>query len=694
MKRLALLAFGIWPLFATAEPEDQPPIDREALVSRHNPSLDQADTLSALSLGNGAFAFTADITGLQSFPEAYAQNGIPLSTQSEWGWHSFPNSQGYRIEDTYRDFDTYGRPVPYPYDQHSDAGQWLRGNPHRIGLGTIGLEIVTSEGAIASLDQIEAIDQKLDLWTGTLTSRFEVEGDPIEVVTVCHPDSDTISAEISSPMLASQRLRVSLRFAYGKSDWGIVPEDWMRPDKHQSKLRGATILRTLDETAYQVSVEGNGRLKRESAHRFSYANQQDSLWFSIRFSAEPDATPLPSFPESRQASATEWSRFWTSGGVVDLSGSADPRAAELERRIVLSQYLTAIQCRGSLPPQETGLTFNSWYGKPHLEMHWWHAVHFALWDRIHVVETALSWYEKILPKARSIASLQGYAGARWPKNVDAEGNQVPSTIAPLLIWQQPHPIYFAELCYRQNPSSETLLRYLKIVTETADFMADYAHRDSESGAYHLGPPLIPAQESYDPRVTRDPPFELVYWRWGLETAQRWLERLGKPRASKWDQVLDDLAPLPLFEDRYATAEGVWNPKDHPSVVAIKGMLPGKTVDDQRLERTLRHVMDTYDWQHTWGWDYPMMAMTAARLGEPQLAIEALLLDVQKNTYSPNGHNFQEPENLRIYLPGNGGLLTAIAMMAAGWDGAPEIHAPGFPQDGSWKVSWENLHPMP
>jgi len=29
-----------------------------------------------------------------------------------------------------------------------------------------------------------------------------------------------------------------------------------------------------------------------------------------------------------------------------------------------------------------------------------------------------------------------------------------------------------------------------------------------------------------------------------------------------------------------------------------------------------------------------------------------------------------------YLPGNGGLLYAVALMAAGWEGAPKKHAPG------------------
>ena len=89
----------------------------------------------------------------------------------------------------------------------------------------------------------------------------------------------------------------------------------------------------------------------------------------------------------------------------------------------------------------------------------------------------------------------------------------------------------------------------------------------------------------------------------------------------------------------------------------------------------------------------MLAMTAARLGEGGIAVDALLLDTPKNRYLPNGHNWQS-DRLPIYLPGNGGLLAATAMMAAGWDGAGERHAPGFPQDGAWTVRWEGLRRMP
>ena len=113
---------------------------------------------------------------------------------------------------------------------------------------------------------------------------------------------------------------------------------------------------------------------------------------------------------------------------------------------------------------------------------------------------------------------------------------------------------------------------------------------------------------------------------------------------------------------------------------------------ETMRRTLHWVFEHWDWPSTWGWDYPMVAMTAARLGEPERAIDALLLDTPKNTYRANGHNHQRP-GLTLYLPGNGGLLTAVAMMAAGWDGAPPRHAPGFPVD-RWTVRWEGLRPLP
>ena len=108
-----------------------------------------------------------------------------------------------------------------------------------------------------------------------------------------------------------------------------------------------------------------------------------------------------------------------------------------------------------------------------------------------------------------------------------------------------------------------------------------------------------------------------------------------------------------------------------------------------MQRTLKKVINDWQWDKTWRWDYPLTAMTAARLGETEIAIDALLMDTQKNRYLPNGHNWQR-SNLPCYLPGSGGLLYAVAMMAGGWRDAPAKPAPGFPDDGSWNVRVERL----
>jgi hypothetical protein len=425
-----------------------------------------------------------------------------------------------------------------------------------------------------------------------------------------------------------------------------------------------------------------------------------SLDVACSFAPQPITNNLPTFEQTRKAAQEHWAHFWNSGGAIDLSGSKDPRWRELERRIVLSQYLTAIQCSGSYPPQESGLTFNSWEGKFHLEMHWWHAVHFALWGRIELLEKSLGYYESILPRAQATAKRQGYSGARWPKMTDPSGSESPSNVGPFLIWQQPHPIYYAELCYRAHGNRATLVKFKDVVLQTAAFMASYATWENTTARYMLGPPMQCAQEVFPKDRTSNPTYELTYWRWGLETAQRWRERLSMPREPNWERVLRQLAAAPVADGRYLFAESASDSysnarfaSDHPAVTGALGMLPGPGIDSETMRRTLHWIWNNWNWPSTWGWDYPLVAMCAARLGEANMAVDALLLDTPKNKYRLNGHNHQRP-GLTIYLPGNGGLLAAVAMMCAGWDGAPKKQAPGFPENGQWSVRWEGLKPMP
>lgn len=101
------------PVTLAAQPP-QPAIDRRQLVQRHNPTLSAIEPRSPLSVGNGEFAFTADPTGLQTFPKLY-DGQMPLCTQSQWGWHTIPNPSGQGASNLkLAGFDTYGRRVAIP----------------------------------------------------------------------------------------------------------------------------------------------------------------------------------------------------------------------------------------------------------------------------------------------------------------------------------------------------------------------------------------------------------------------------------------------------------------------------------------------------------------------------------------------------------------------------------------------------
>lgn len=676
-------------------------IDRKALVTRHKIVVTKIDAFSSLSLGNGRFAFTADATGLQTFPQVH-KKGIPLTTMAEWGWHSFKNPKGYKLADTFVDVGTADRQAAYNIIHKSESADWLRANPHQTSLARIAFVLKKIDGSIAHANDITKIHQELDLWTGILTSSFEVDGKKVFVKTVCHPDIDEIAFEVQSDLITEKRLAVEIAFPYANGNWGSDPADWNEPDKHITKLKKLTdtqvqILHDMDSLVYNCKIQfTNGtHITEKEKHHYLFEPSNNKWQCSVVFGEK--IKKIDDFDSTAGKSVEHWQKFWATGGAIDLSASSDPRWKELERRIVLSQYLTAIQSAQKYPPAETGLTCASWFGKFHLEMHWWHGVHFALWNRTEMLTPSLDWYKTILPQAQKIANRQSYDGARWPKMTDPSGQDSPSSIGPLLIWQQSHPIYYAELHYRKNPSKQTLEQYKDIVFETAKFMASFASWNENRKCFELGPPLISAREhgtaSYE--QNKNPTFELAYWRWGLLTANLWRERLGISPELKWANVAEHLAPWPIQKGIYIEQEfPVVDEGEHPCMLGAFGILPeSPQLNKKTMEKTLEYVLTQWQWEDTWGWDFPMMAMTAARLGRGDLAIQSLLYDTKKNTYLLNGHNYQR-ENLPCYLPGNGGILTAVAMMAAGWDSCPNKNAPGFPDDGKWIVKWENLMKMP
>ncbi|WP_226163664.1 hypothetical protein [Hymenobacter terricola] len=686
------------------------PINRQAVVERHKVHVSNTDSLNSLSVGNGRFAFTADFTGLQTFPLHY-EKGIPLGTESEWGWHRFPNKKGYTFAQSLREYPFNGRTVSYSVQVktpgNKDAVDYLRANPHRLQLGNLGFVILKKDGKPAEIKDIKNISQELNPWTGEIQSHFTVEGTAVDVVTVGHQTQDAVAAKVTSELLKAGRLKVALRFPFPTAGWADMAVDYSHEADHKSAIASqqsgrALLSHQLDTTKYFVALSwtGTAALAATRPHEFVLTPGRQSSTLELGCQFAPHQMAAPTFAATRADSHAQWQRFWRSGGAVDFSGTADPRAAELERRIVLSQYLTNIHNAGSQPPQETGLLLNSWYGRPHLEMHWWHAAHFALWGRPEILEKSLTWYARpdVQAEARAIAQRQGYAGWRWQKMTDPWGAEGPSSVGAFLLWQQPHTIYFAEEAYRAHPDAATLKLYQERVNQTAEFIASYPFFEKDKGRYILGKGVIPAQERFKAEDTFNPTFELVYWHWALETAQKWRERQGQPRNAQWDDVLARLSKLPEANGVYLAAESApdsyTNPEyktDHPSVLAALGMMPATGQQDAAtMRRTFDLIWRDWSWDKTWGWDFPMTSMTATRLGLPEKAVDALLMKVRTNTFLPNGHNYQEGR-LPLYLPGNGGLLAAVALMCAGYDGCQEAN-PGIPKD--WKVKWEGLQKMP
>ena len=681
------------------------PIDRYSVVTRHNIVNSKIDSLNSLSVGNGDFAFTVDITGLQTFPGYYSR-GISLGTMSNWGWHTGENPDGFSLKDVYRTYNVHGRQIDYVHQfrpgediRKAAASDWLRANPHRIHLGIIGLQIIGRDGNEISIKDIHNNKQTLDLWTGEIESRFTVDGIPVVVRTVCHPDRDLISARIESELINEKRLNLRIRFPLGTPQQ--TGYDFNYPERHSTEVllseNGETLFqRRQDSDVYYVKVSHvNGKLIDSDPHTYYILpddqGNRNTFELSVLFIKSLLSAGMDDFKMTEKASSAAWKEFWSTGGAVDFSGCTDPRAAELERRVILSRYLTKIQCSGSLPPAETGLTYNTWYGKFHLEMHWWHAVHFALWQKQDILEKQMDYYKSIFNNALATSQHQGYRGARWPKMTDPEGRESPSTVGTYLIWQQPHPIFFSELLYINSAEKKDVLnKYKDLVFSSADFMASYAWFDSTNNRYTLGPVLIPAQESLNKETTVNPPFELVYWYWGLKTAAEWRERLGMEKEPLWDDIVKRISELPVQDDLYLCSEDTKDSyvnqrymSDHPIVSGILGVLPETSlVEHKILGNSLDTIMKKWNWNSTWGWDFPMLAMSAASVGRAEQAIDFLMMDAPKNRYLLNGHNFQDATRLMIYLPGNGGLLTAVAKMCV---------LDQFPHNGKWKVKWENLN---
>jgi hypothetical protein len=673
-------------------------IDRRTVVQSFNPQRFQSSNSTPLQVGNGNFAFGADISGLQTFQS--------FNTLSSWGWHnaSLPTTPGQTSPSDFTGLDwwTHGRLVNYdqPNPEESDISNWLIANPQRINLGRIGLWFDGSNVTEAALVNKY---QELDLYSGTLCSTFQYNGSEVRVITRPDSQSDSIGIEVDSTLILTGRLGIFFDYPYSDVNKFDAPfvGNWSAVSKHTTTLNGkqgqAMIQHSMDATIYYTTImwEGKAMINGPLPDSHKYVLQptgSSNFKVSINYAATPQSPPSLEIIEKN--TQNWWSNYWETGSFVDLTQNKNQQAIELQRRIILSQYLLAVNEAGNDPPQESGLVNNGWYGKFHLEMYWWHCGHWATWSKWPLLYRSLSIYKRFLPSSIQRAKEQGYSGARLGKMSDPTGRSAPGEINSLLIWQQPHPIYFAEMEYRAFPTLDTLSKWDYILTQIADFMASYAYWNTSTKVYDLGPPMYPVSENTNPNTTVNPTFELAYWRFGLEIASKWKQRQGQSIPTTWTHVVRNLAPLPTVNNTYPIYEGIPNMwtdpvtvTDHPAMAGIYGLLPPTAaVNLTIVNNTAQKIYSAWDFANLYGWDFPLLAMNAARLGDAEKAI-ALLLD-QNFQFDDVGMPVGGTRVPTPYFPASGSLLLAVGMMAGGWDGGPDDIGSRWPR--GWNVLAEGF----
>ncbi|KAF1968677.1 hypothetical protein BU23DRAFT_540641 [Bimuria novae-zelandiae CBS 107.79] len=658
------------------------------------------------------------------------QTFLPFNTLSSWAWHNDSLPANGELPSDYHGVprETYGREVFYdiPDPSLKQATQWLIGNPNRINLGRIGL---TYKGASVSSSLITQAKQVLDLWNGVLTSTFEVDGTPVKVITQGDFDEDAVAFSVESDLIKSGQLTVELDFPYPPIHttaykYEVFAGVYNFPLNHttsivnQNKKSGsASIHHQLQETKYFANLrwptqtplsltrnEPEG-LNATTAHRYtlqpsSTARKSSSISFTAHFSPDQHTPPLPSTIQKRNKLA--WNNYWNEGGFVDFTESTNSKATELQRRIITSQYHVRVNSAATgQSPQESGLMNNGWYGKFHMEMVIWHNAHWATWGRQKYFDRIFpALYERLLPSSLARASSMGWEGARWPKMTDPLcATNSPGDINAFLLWQQPHPMYLANLAYRASPTRETLQRWDKVVTATAEYMASYAHLNPRTGRYDLGPPSYGVTENTPPNSTKNLAYELAYWRYALDAAAEWKRLLNLPVPAHWTHVASNLAPLPVVDGLYAVYEGLnttwWSdPKltaDPRSLIMLQGILPSTPAVNTTLAlHTADKVAAIWTDDKIRGWGRPVLAINSARIGNATRAMYHLTAyDYWKFDdagFAVRGGDGGTPPP---FMPGNAGFLLAVAYVVEGWEGS-RGEAPGVPRGEGWVVRSEGL----
>ena len=584
-------------------------------IIKYNLKFNHIDSKNPVTIGNGDFAITLDQTGTQSLYEIYKD--IPLSTMSNKNWFYKDKKD---IKPSYVDGKAY---MLFNLDNDPNY-QINRQYPFKYSFMQI---LLYDNDKLIDINNIKDVKQELDLYKGIVTSSFNYKEKINKTTSFIYQDHDEFNFK-----LQSDNLNLALKFnypSYTKNGYrlDILPNVLVKEDR-------ITLL-------YDDKNSLSFKLKSSS----NYQIVENTLIFddnNVSFSLALD--------EIKEGKLLD--EFWKCDNGIIIDNE------ELVKKMVLSKYLLHVNSTGIYPPQESGLTYNCWNSKFHLEMHLIHSLWNIYNNHVSDLVKSFDYYLSIMPSSLKRASLNGYKGLRFPKMTGPDGEDSPSNIGPLLIWQAPHILFMLQEIYYLYNKENIIKKYEPLISGTIDFMISFLTlKDSK---YQMLDPLLEACESISLDRCQNPSFELEYWRYTLERQPKIDTVLyGHQRYDYLDITSKIITPKEddgIYLKTYGVIDKYDLYKDHPTEGFLMSFFKSKIVDKEKMVKTIDYILKNMDLSSYWGWDFPFLGLSLLNCGEIEKSIEITQLNTINNQYLYNGYNTSPRDDLKAYLPGNGAFL--------------------------------------
>ncbi len=584
-------------------------------IIKYNLKFNHIDSKNPVTIGNGDFAITLDQTGTQSLYEIYKD--IPLSTMSNKNWFYKDKKD---IKPSYVDGKAY---MLFNLDNDPNY-QTNRQYPFKYSFMQI---LLYDNDKLIDINNIKDVKQELDLYKGIVTSSFNYKEKINKTISFIYQDHDEFNFK-----LQSDNLNLALKFnypSYTKNGYrlDILPNVLVKEDR-------ITLL-------YDDKNSLSFKLKSSS----KYQIVENTLIFddnNVSFSLALD--------EIKEGKLLD--EFWKCDNGIIIDNE------ELVKKMVLSKYLLHVNSTGIYPPQESGLTYNCWNSKFHLEMHLIHSLWNIYNNHVGDLVKSFDYYLSIMPSSLKRASLNGYKGLRFPKMTGPDGEDSPSNIGPLLIWQAPHILFMLQEIYYLYNKENIIKKYEPLISGTIDFMISFLTlKDSK---YQMLDPLLEACESIPLDRCQNPSFELEYWRYTLERQPKIDTVLyGHQRYDYLDITSKIITPKEddgIYLKTYGVIDKYDLYKDHPTEGFLMSFFKSKIVDKEKMVKTIDYILKNMDLSSYWGWDFPFLGLSLLNCGEIEKSIEVTQLNTINNQYLYNGYNTSPRDDLKAYLPGNGAFL--------------------------------------